>query len=118
MPDDGPSTTLKGSVSSPKTGKSGKKAAGAKNKSAFVRRYPNLSPKEVAAKGKEQGVKLTAGYVSTIRSKDKAKNGGAKRRGGKGRPSGGEAEFRRALQGVTLDRAREIIEEVARAYKG
>lgn len=114
MPEDRASTaTIRGSTPPPKRGKGGKKS-----KSEFVRRYPKLTPRELVTKGEEQGIKLTAGYVSTIRSKDKAKAGGTKKRGRKGHISGGEMEFRRALQGITLDRAREIIEEVARAYEG
>lgn len=120
MPDDRASTAaLKGSNPPLKKGKGGKKAVdNTDNKSEFVRRYPKLPPKEIVAKGEEQGLKLTAGYVSSVRSKDKAAGKNPKRRGKAARSSGGEAEFRRALQGITLARAREIIDEVTEAYEG
>ena len=44
----------------------------AQSKAAFVRKFPNLSPKEVAAKGKSAGILFDVGYVYNIRSADKA----------------------------------------------
>lgn len=120
MPEDRASTAaVRGSNPPPKKGKGGKKPAdGADNKSAFVRRFPKLAPKEIVAKGAEQGLKLTPGYVSSVRSKDKAAGKGPRKRGKAARLPGGEAAFRKALQGITLDRAREIIDEVTEAYEG
>jgi hypothetical protein len=56
--------------------------------------------------------------VSSVRSKDKAAGKGGGRSRGRSRAVDGEPEFRRALKGITLARAREIIDEVTEAYEG
>jgi len=120
MPEDRASAaSLKGSNPPPsKKGKGGKKAADSPdNVSQFIREHPNLSPRALAEEGKKHGLHFKASYVSTVRSKDKAKKG-VKRRGRKSSITMGEAEFRRALQGITLARAREIIDELTKAYEG
>jgi hypothetical protein len=43
----------------------------AQTKADFVRKFPNLSPKEVVAKAKLEGVKLDTGYVYNVRGADK-----------------------------------------------
>jgi hypothetical protein len=42
------------------------------SKSDFIRRLPKLSPKEVVAKAKAEGIKLEVGYVYNVRSAGKA----------------------------------------------
>jgi hypothetical protein len=63
-----------------------KKAAAGPNKSEAIRDYKSshasAGPKDIAAALNEQGVKVTAGFVSTVLSN-------AKRRGRKGRRKGG-----------------------------
>jgi hypothetical protein len=63
-----------------------KKAAAGPNKSKAIRDYKSshsgAGPKDIAAALAEQGVKVTAGFVSTVLSN-------AKRRGKKGRRKGG-----------------------------
>jgi hypothetical protein len=44
----------------------------AQSKAEFVRKFPSLSPKDVAAKGKSAGILFDVGYVYNIRSADKA----------------------------------------------
>jgi hypothetical protein len=41
------------------------------SKAAFVRAHASLSPKEIVAKGKAEGVKFDVGYVYNIRGYDK-----------------------------------------------
>jgi hypothetical protein len=43
-----------------------------KSKADFVRGFPNLSPKEVVAKAKAEGVKFDVGYVYNVRGSDKS----------------------------------------------
>jgi hypothetical protein len=79
------------------------------SKTAFIRAQPrSMAAKKVVAKAKEAGMKLTVPYVYSVRSK----------MGGNAPSKGAEAEFRRALQGITLARAQEIVEEIEAAYKG
>jgi hypothetical protein len=40
-------------------------------KSEFIRRYPYLSPAELAATGKKAGIELSVGFVSAVRSRDR-----------------------------------------------
>lgn len=47
------------------------------SKSHFIRRFPKLSPKEVVAKAKAEGIKLEVGYVYNVRSA--GKGGAAKK---------------------------------------
>ena len=67
-----------------------KKATGGPNKSAAIREYKSkhagAGPKEIAAALAGDGVKVSAGFVSTVLSNDK-RRGGKKRRKG-GRPAG------------------------------
>jgi len=72
-----------------------KKAAAGPNKSAAIRDYKSkhaaAGPKEIAAALADGGVKVSAGFVSTVLSNDK-------RRGGKGRRKGGRRPGRPAAQ--------------------
>ena len=45
----------------------------AANKAAFVRSHSTLSPQEIVAKAKAEGLKLTATYVYNVRGYDKSK---------------------------------------------
>lgn len=45
----------------------------AQSKAAFVRQLSNLSPKEILAKAKAEGVKLDIGYIYNVRSTSKPK---------------------------------------------
>ena len=98
------------------------KAAFDGSKTDFILKYANLKPLQVAAKAKEAGLDISAGYVSSVRSKNKTKKGvGGKRARGASPGSatvrgGAEAEFRRAARAITLDRAQEILNEIAAAY--
>jgi hypothetical protein len=58
------------------------------NKSAFVRQYMNLSPKEIVAKAKEAGIDISEKYVSTAKynAKKSGAAGGAPKK--RGRPAG------------------------------
>jgi hypothetical protein len=47
------------------------KQAGGPTKADFIRANAGLTPKEVEAKAKEQGLKVTAQYVSVLRSQEK-----------------------------------------------
>lgn len=91
------------------------------NKSEFVRKQGALPAKEVVARAKSAGIKLTERYVYVIRSSDKAK---AKSRGmvtvrGRGRGRGGaggeDRLLRQAIAQLGLRRSREIFEEIERA---
>jgi hypothetical protein len=61
--------------------KSGAPATKTTNKAAFVRAHGNLSPKEIIAKAKAEGIKLGVSYVYNVRGADKmaAKKRGPKR---------------------------------------
>ena len=65
------------------------KKKGAPNKSLEIRNYlskkPNAKPKEVVAAMKDQGIEVSAQFVSTVKSTSK-KSGGVKRK--PGRPAG------------------------------
>lgn len=67
-----------------------KKAAAGPNKSEVIRNYKSShaseGPTEIAAALNEQGVEVTAGFVSTVLSNAKRKGGKGKRKGG--RPKG------------------------------
>ena len=86
------------------------------NKSAFVRALPStLSAKDVVAKAKAAGVKLSEAYVYTIRSGSRARKAGAPRK--RGRPvtmgaRGSEASFRKLVLDLGVRRSRELLDEV------
>ncbi|MGA3121686.1 MAG: hypothetical protein ABSF69_13050 [Polyangiaceae bacterium] len=54
------------------TGSNGSAAKPAPSKADFVRKFPNLSPKEVVERAKAEGVTFDVGYVYNIRSADRA----------------------------------------------
>jgi hypothetical protein len=98
----------------PKKGKKRNKAqttparsAGVKkkvNKSDFVRKQPlSVGPSEVVEKAKELGIKLTAGYVSTIRSKAK------KGKGSKG-AAAGKRGAARGKKGKPPEKAQRVLD--------
>jgi hypothetical protein len=53
-------------------GSNGSATKPAPSKADFVRKYPNLSPKEVVERAKAEGVTFDVGYVYNIRSADRA----------------------------------------------
>ena len=63
-------STLVYMVRGKQTGK-GKAKKSATNKADFVRRYPTLSPKDVVARGKVEGIKFNEHYVYNVRAKNK-----------------------------------------------
>jgi hypothetical protein len=69
------------------------------NKSQAIRDLwaadPNLGPKEISEKLKEQGITASAQYVSTIKSLDKTRASGGKR-AARGRPAKGPGRARRS----------------------
>jgi len=75
-----------------------KKAAAGPNKSAAIRDYKSkhadAGPKEIAAALVGDGVKVTAGFVSTVLSNDKRRGRKGRRKPGPkpGRPSAGRAK--------------------------
>jgi len=89
------------------------------NKSDFVRSMGSRPAKEVVALAAKKGMKLTDRYVYVIRSADKAK---ARVKGLSIRVSNGkgdaEGDFRRAIAEVGLSRARQILADVERAFRG
>lgn len=106
-----------------------KKAAAGPNKSEAIRNYKSshasAGPKEVAAALNEQGVKVTAGFVSTVLSNAKRKGGKGKRKGG--RPKGSTTTVTRgdALSKLVLakkmsdqlggvEKAREALDALAK----
>lgn len=72
-----------------------KKAAAGPNKSASIRDYKSkhadAGPKDIAAALTGDGVKVTAGFVSTVLSNDKRRGRKGRRKPGPkpGRPAGG-----------------------------
>jgi hypothetical protein len=48
------------------------KSPNKQSKGDFVRAHANLSPQEIAAKAKAEGIKLAVGYVHNVRSADRA----------------------------------------------
>jgi hypothetical protein len=102
----------------------------ATNKSAFVRSLPESMPlREVVAKAKAQGIKLSEGHVSAIRSLARAKlkwaAAGAPKRG-PGRPRGSRtrkpaaaasASFEQALVDLVLDHGVRRVEEALAAIR-
>lgn len=122
--------TTHGAVMPKRKSKAAKKAGSKKpsgpkvkfegSKTDFIRKHAKLKPLQVEAKAKEAGLKISAGYVSSVRSKAKGASPGTKRSSAAGTSSraGAEAEFRRAARAITLDRAQEILNEIAAAYEG
>jgi len=88
-----------------------------KSKAAFVRSLPrSLSAKEVVAKAKAAGVKLSTAYVYVLRSKA----GATKGKGRKGsRAAGGntEEQFVSLALDVGLGRASELLGAVRNAAR-
>jgi hypothetical protein len=89
-------------------------------KSTFVRSMGNAPAKDVVAAAAQQGMKLTTAYVYVVRSSDKTKGGrgggaGRRTRGGRSN-SHAEAELRRAIAELGLSRARQVMQEVERAF--
>jgi len=88
-----------------------------KSKAAFVRSLPrSLSAKEVVAKAKAAGVKLSPAYVYVLRSKA----GTTKGKGGrKARAAGGntEEQFVTLALDVGLGRASELLSAVRNAAR-
>lgn len=114
---------LSGSASGPRT----RPPRG--TKSAFIRSLPeDLSAHEVVEKAKAAGIKITAAHVFNIRS-DAKRRAAARRSSGPamsgaapGRPplerSDSETRLGRLIAEVGLFRAREVLAEVAAAFKG
>lgn len=90
------------------------------SKTDFIKKHASLKPLDVEAEAKKVGLDIKAAYVSSVRSKAKASGANGKRGAATARPSakGAEAEFRRAARAITLDRAQEILNEIAAAYDG
>ena len=97
------------------------------NKSAFVRDLPESMPaKEVVAKAKAKGIKLSEAHVSAIRSLARAKlrSGGASSRG-PGRPGGRRVRgpaaastgFEQTLANLVLDHGMRRVEEALAAIR-
>jgi hypothetical protein len=53
--------------------KSTSKKASAPNKAAFVRAHANLSPKQIVAKAKTQGLRMAVSYVYNVRAYAKSR---------------------------------------------
>lgn len=99
------------------------------NLTEFILQFPeSVKPKEIVEKAKAQGLTIKAEYASTQRTK--AKNAGTwlarfavgsqRTSAASAKSSGNDAEwaFRRAARGITLDRAKAILDEIAAAYEG
>lgn len=97
------------------------------NLSEFVLSFSeDVKPMQIVQNAETQGIKgLTANYAASIRSKAKDK-GTWPTNASNGVPLtspraattvvGAEAEFRRAARAITLNRAQEILNEIAAAY--
>jgi hypothetical protein len=87
-----------------------------KSKAAFVRSLPrSLSAKEVVAKAKAAGVKLSTAYVYVLRSKAGTTKGkGRKARAGNGNT---EEQFVTLALDVGLGRASELLGAVRNAAR-
>lgn len=107
-----------------KTGKKTSDKFGAK--ADFIRSMPeSMSAKEVADAAAKQGIKISVNHVYNLRTASKKADGVApvvKRGPGRPRASGGgsnvEQQLRAAIAEVGLQRAREIFEAVASAFRG
>ena len=94
------------------------------NKTDFVLQFSQeVKPQTIVERAEAKGYKgLTTSYAASIRSKAKEAGtwpkGGRRGAGQRASGTGSEAEFRRALQGITLDRARAILDEIEAAYEG
>ncbi len=114
-------------------------AAKKPSKTAFVRALPaDMSAKDVVAKAKGAGLKISEAYVYTIRSSTRARKGGAPNNkaggakrgpgrppGSKNRASGGarvsvgsggarsvETSFRKLVLDLGIRRSRELLDDV------
>jgi hypothetical protein len=108
-------------------------------KTDFILKYPNLKPFQIEARAKQAGLEVTASYVSSIRSALRKKADSVSSPSFLARPAttlGGpkglqaslarpaptlntaEVAFRRAARTITLERAQEILNEIAAAYGG
>ncbi len=90
-------------------------------KAEFVRKHPGSTPAEVAALAAKAGLKMTAGYVSSVRWKDQNGQGVApskKRKTSskpapKGKPSGsGVSELRAAILKHGLSATAAVVKEL------
>jgi hypothetical protein len=93
-----------------------KKAAAGPNKSAAIREYKSkhaeAGPKDIANALTADGLKVSAGFVSTVLSNDKRRGGKGRRKGGRrmGRPAkssavgGGDALSKLVLAKKMSDR--------------
>lgn len=83
-----------------------KKAAAGPNKSEAIRNYKSshgsAGPKEISAALNDQGVKVTAGFVSTVLSNAKRKGRKGRRKGGRPKGSGAGVGRKDALSKLVL----------------
>jgi hypothetical protein len=99
-------------------------------KKEFVLSFPEeVMPAEIVKRGRLEGftglMEIDPEYASTTRSNarkagtwpTKGANGGRAKSAPAVRGDA-EAEFRRAARGITLDRAKEILDEIGAAYDG
>lgn len=111
--------------------KTGKKVAGKFGaKADFIRSQPeSMSAKDVVDAAAKQGIKISVNHVYNLRTAAAKKTGDVKGSGllvpkrGVGRPrasAGGDVErqLRAAIAEVGLQRAREIFDAVAIAFRG
>ena len=96
--------------------RSAKKAAVNKSEAirAFSKSNPKAGPKEIAETLSKKGIKVSAAFVSTVRSTDKKKSGGGKRSGRKAR--GGRRSGRKAgsvsVDISVLKSAKKLVDDV------
>ncbi len=112
---------------------------GTGEKAAFIRKYPNLSPREIEAEAKKQGLTLSRTQVYSVRKADEKKARRAAKsnaatsvtKRGRSRPrkpattaltsnelSQHEATFLRSVAEMGLTRARELLGRVEKAVEG
>lgn len=102
-----------GNGSASPTRKRGKKP----NMTAYILQYPEtVKPRDIVERAKSEGMKLDAGYVSTVRSKAKSAgtwpSGGSTGRTATKPSSSADTDFYRALKRVGVPRAKELIENI------
>lgn len=106
-----------------------KKSSGA-NKSSAIRKYksenPEAGPKEIAEALNKDGLKVTAGFVSTILSNDRKRSGKSGRKGRRGgrraaNGRGGEVAVAQLIQAKKLadqmggvEQARQALDALAK----
>ena len=87
------------------------------NKSAWIRsQSPTMAAKDVVAKAKAEGIKLSIAQVYTARSSAKSKLGGNRQQRRPGRPAAKRSsdstdvqDFRRLVLKIGLNRAEELL---------